>query len=277
MGRSRMLTLCVFVTIVAAAAVAAAAPKAKGAAPAAGAKVEVAGLSVARPMPGDKFGRSMARGIDSGTTVALRIVQPAKTMVRVDEDASKLEAFADDQGTDLSKTASRFGPRWLSWGSFSEDGHTYRFSIVNSKKVPAAGTKHVHVKARIAVECGSDVKTAEAKDVALKKGTALTVGPLKMTVGDVKDGGFQSKMTVELSSKQPFTAVRKVTFLGPDGKVIKHRGAGSGSWSVFGKAKTYTVSYGLAEKVDTVTVRFEYYGKVEKITVPIDVKVGLGL
>jgi hypothetical protein len=40
---------------------------------------------------------------------------------------------------------------------------------------------------------------------------------------------------------------------------------------------TYEVSYGLAEKVDSVTLKITYYTKVESVAVPVDLSVGVGL
>jgi hypothetical protein len=194
----------------------------------------------------------------------------------MDKDASKLEAFADDKGTDLSKAGGGWGASWLLWERISDDGRTCTFTVANRKKTPAAGAKTLHVKAKIVLQCGSDVKTAEAKNVALKKGAAVAAGPFRMSIQEIRDGGFQSKMTVEFQSKRPFDSIRKLTFLDAAGKEIKSQKAGGGHFS-FGKDRTYTRSFGLAKKVDAVTMRFEYYGKTETIAVPVDVKVGVGL
>jgi hypothetical protein len=242
--------------------------------------VELVGLSVAKPKPGDKFGRSMASGLQAGTRLHLQIRRPDVSIVDLDTEASKLETFTDEKGTDLSK-ADRAGWKsrsWLSWPEVSKDGHTASFGVT-SKRVPAAGAKELHLKAAIVLRCGSAVKNAEVKDLALKKGSKLAAGSLTMTVKSVQDGGGwdeDTKMTLELTSRRPFTPVKKLTFLAPDGKEIKHHLQGRGSAS-FGGSTTYTRSYALARKVEAATVRIEYYSKVQTLTVPVDVAAGLGL
>lgn len=253
------------------------APAGQGKAPAAA--VEIVGLSVAKPKPGDRFAQSLASGLQAGTRLHLLIRRGDLRIVDVDTKASTLEAFTDEKGTDLTKRAQTgWGSRsWLSWPEVGDDGHTASFGIT-SKRVPAAGAKELHLKAAIVLRCGSAVKSAEVKGLALKKGSALAAGSLKMAVKNVQDGGWggDAKMTVELTSRQPLTPIRKLTFLAPDGKEIKHRRQGSGSSSL-GRTTTYTTSYALSRKVQTVTVRIEYYSKVQTLTIPVDVTTGLGL
>ena len=239
--------------------------------------VQVIGLSIFRPDPA-RENKSYVFGRHSGTTLHVRVARQDKTIISIDREASKLSSFTDDKGTDLSvKSKRRWGDHWLgSWPRISDDGHSCVLEI-SSPKTPAAGASKLIIKADIALACGSDVKTAEQKDFALTKGSKLTAGPVPMKVQSVKESSFgDAKMTVELISSKSFDAVKALTFIGADGKEIKYDSMGEGKSGIAGKM-TYSKAIGLHKKADVVTVKVTYYQKVEKLTVPVNLSVGVGL
>jgi len=239
--------------------------------------VQVVGLSIFRPDPTGKS-LSYVLGRRSGTTLHVRVARQDKTIISLDRNASKLSSFTDDKGTVLSETKKRrWGSDWLgSWPRISDDGHSCMLKI-SSPKTPAAGASKLIVKADIVLACGSDIKTAEQKDFALTKGSKLTVGPVPMKVQSVKDSSFgKAKMRVELISSKSFDAVKALTFIGADGKEIKYDSLGEGTSGIAGKM-TYSKAIGLHKKVDVVTVKVTYYQKIEKLTVPLNLTVGVGL
>jgi hypothetical protein len=50
--------------------------------------------------------------------------------------------------------------------------------------------------------------------------------------------------------------------------------SGASGW---GGKKTYTVTYGLAKKVDSVSVKVVWFTRTDTITVPLDLNVSVGL
>ena len=44
----------------------------------------------------------------------------------------------------------------------------------------------------------------------------------------------------------------------------------------FGGQMTYTHTFGLARKVDRVTVRITYYSQIEPVSIPLDLTLGVG-
>lgn len=267
-------------TIVAAGAVVtlsvAAAPKKAGG----GTEVTVVGIAVGKPNVSDTYADLMGLTLRPGTAVYFRIIRKDKVLIFVDETASKLASFTDDKGTVLAKPGSvdRLKNWWLgAFSEISEDGHVYHFSIVSDTKTPAPGARTLQAKAVIVLFCGSDEKTEKQKDVALKVNTKITVGPIQMTISKIwqEERGDEKLTAVTLESDKRFYPIRKLEFLGPDGKAIETLNLGEGSTSMGGKL-TYDRTFGLKSQVDKVTVRITYFAKTEKLTVPVDVNVGVG-
>ena len=239
--------------------------------------VIVAGLSIARAKKDDKFNRSMAFGMQAGTNVSLYVSMPGKTIIELDEDACQLTKFTDDKGTVLAEPGSAKGfDSWLgSFAHIADDGHSCTPSI-SSKKLPAAGASALVIDATLVFICGDQPELAQC-DVALTQGTPVKLGTVaaKITeVGKPKYGNM--KCSVTFTSSQSFDTIHKLVFLDSAGKEIKSRNT-SNSCSSFGSASTYTRTYGLAKKVDKVTAKINYWGKIETVTVPVKLNVQMGL
>jgi len=253
-------------------------PAAAGDAPADEAKTEVVGLWIGKKDPNSKWERSYVMGRRPGTSVFVRIAPPDKQIISVDDKACKLAGFSDDKGTDLAKAKKSrfaFGAGWLGSNDISDDGKTCLVEI-RSQSTPATGAKELKIRARLVLRCGGEVKTAEAKDVALNKGAKIAAGPVPMEISKVSKGRGEAKLEITLKSSTSFDAIKSLTFIAPEGKVIKHRKTGSGR-SGFGDKYTYERFYSLYEEVKTVSIRIEYYDKIETLTVPIKLTTGVGM
>lgn len=241
------------------------------------AAVSIGGLSIARPVKGDKFGRSMAFGLQAGTNVSLRVSIPGLQIIELDRDVSMLRKFTDDKGTVLAKPGKGGGFKsWLGpFAHIAEDGHSCAPSI-RSAKLPVAGAARLTVDATLALVCGESPKTSKC-EVALKQGAAVKLGPIDAKVSEIGKPQFgQMKAEVTFTSSRSFEAIRKLVFLDSGGKEIKSRRAGGGRTTIAG-ASTYSLSYGLARKVDKVTIKVDYWGGIEKVSVPVKLNFGLGL
>jgi hypothetical protein len=240
--------------------------------------VIVGGLSIARAKKDDKFNRSMAFQIKAGTNVSLYVSMPGKTIIQLDRDASMLTKFTDDKGTVLAKPGS--GKSFGSWlGTFphiADDAHSCAPSV-RSKKLPAAGASALTIDATLAFICGDAPKTAQC-DVSLTEGTAVKLGMVAANIIKVgKSTRGKMKFNVTFTSSQSFDSIRKLVFLDSAGKEIKSRYAGGGKHSAFGSTSTYSKRYELEKKVDKVTIKIDYWRKIESVTVPLKLNVGLGL
>ena len=239
-------------------------------------QVEPVEIQVARPKAVKDHGLSLFG--QKGTSLKLLIVLPGKNIIATDTAGCKLTTFADDKGTDLSKTrgwGSR--PGWLESSSppISKDGQACIMEL-RSDAAPAKGAGKIILKAKLALKCGSGEKTHTEK-VAMKAGTLIKFPPAPMKVGLVRDGDWGGmKMTFTVTSDKSTESIKKVALLGPDGKEIKHRQLASGQSSFMGKT-TYETTYGLVEKADPLSVKITYYTKMESVAVPVDISVGVGL
>jgi hypothetical protein len=242
--------------------------------------VSLAGLSVAKARPNDKYNRSMASGLPTGTAVYFAIDGGKRYFIQMDKDKSRLAAFKDDKGTVLAKPskASGFGNNWMPFSpDISEDGNQVFFSV-RSKKLPASGSKTLTVKGTFTLLAGKGEKSATAT-FTLADDEKVTLGAIEATLENVKKSSFgNSKATVTFKSNTSFASIRSITFQDAQGNEIKHRRMGSYSSGFAGK-RTYGKSYGLEKDMlgKKVTVKVTYFSEVEEVPVQVDQAVSLGL
>lgn len=236
--------------------------------------VEITGLSTARPDPTSKYNRSKAGNIPVGTHVYIEITDKTKNFLSFDDKASKLAAFTDDKGTDLTKIKKKsWGrPNWLgSFPKITDDKHGARFEI-KSTVCPAKGATKVKIDATIVLLAGSGQKTETQEDVELKLDAKITIGPAPFTIDRIEKGRGSWKRAVTLFTEKPVDGIKSIKFYDADGKEIESKRT---SRSTSNKNVSWT--YSLKKKVDKATIKIEYYQKVEKITVPINISLGVGL
>ena len=289
-------------------------PRAKGSAAPAAAKtsaqtkaasdgVELVGLQILkpkRPEPQPDGGGSgamtmmMGGGMmgREGTTLHLSLTHSPRALIGFDGKASKLASATDDKATDLAKEEARPNIPQFRFGigndgpivaNIQPDGHHATLEV-QLPRVPVKGATKILLKGQLVFQTGSGEKVVEQKDVSLKDGK-ITVGPVPMTFGAQQGGGFtpnfgaggDNKPTtqVALNHTRPLGVIKKLVFLGPDGKEIAHNQTGSMT-SGMGGQLAYTTLYSLEGKVDRATVRLTYYDKVEPLTLPLDVEAGVG-
>jgi hypothetical protein len=156
---------------------------------------------------------------------------------------------------------------------------------------PAPGSQTVTLEGQIVIQCGQGIKTTEHKDIPLNGTGKFEVGGISITVEKTRQGGGmimlggwlsdqeEGDMNISLISNRSLDSFIKFTFLDADGNEIRSRRTGSGA-SIFpvGRAEErHTTYFQLAEEVDSLTIRLEMYEKLETITLPFSLNVGLGL
>ena len=237
--------------------------------------LRVVGLSVALPDPNNKAGMSLAGNLSVGTKIHFTLVRKDRVIVRIDKKAGKLTVFADDKGKSLIRKKKWGRGDFGSFPKISKDGHRLKFSVT-TEKTPTPKARNIRVKGHVVVQCGSNEKTGSQKNVALTKGTAVSIGPLvgKITnAGKPEWGGGDSKFQVSIeSTADAFARVKVLKAIGADGKPIECRPSG---WSQGGASRTQ--NYGLKKKVAKATIRLTYFDKTEMLRVPIDHTLGVGL
>lgn len=233
---------------------------------------QATGLTIRKPLPSKK--KEAFAFSPSGTTVSVTISAPGKHILGIDTKASKLGNFSDDKKTKLDATGP-FGMSWLSdFVSINAEGDQCTAEVRGSG-VPAKGASKVLLKATLALKCGADEKTTEKTKLAMKKDTAAKVGAFTLKVqGESSPFGGG---TIALISDT--RNIKSAEFFDAKGKAIKL--AGMPYWGPhFGGAggkMQQALTYQLPQKTESVSVKFTYFNKVESVSVPVDLSMGVGL
>lgn len=235
---------------------------------------KVIGLEINKKLPAEQ--RDVSFAFRDGTTVGVLLTTPGKRIVDVDVESSKLERYVDDKDFEMvnpkgeKPRPGEFATPWLEgFPRISKDG---QHCLVNlrSPRTPSENASKVLIKASVALQVGSDPKTEEFKDTALKPGDKIKLGNFTLQVPKEQFGGGTS---LSIISDQP--NVGSVVFLDAEGKEIKSFPGGSSKTGIFGKSEYHTY-FGFEKKVEKATIQLTYYSKIEKIEVPIDIQIGIG-
>jgi len=162
-------------------------------------------------------------------------------------------------------------------GTVDEEGEKCHV-LASVPGAPAAGAKQVTLEANLAICCATNTKTEEQRDVPLVDGSKITVGPVPLTIESVQDYDYDGyRQSFKLVSSEPADAIKSVSFLGPDGKVLVHKTIG-GLFTTCGEGcYREDTEYALRQKVDRITVRVKYYSDVQLYRVPVKIVAGEGL
>ena len=247
---------------------------------AAGATVDVVSLEVVKPRKQKRMGpggQMFMSGGPPGTVLNIEISFPDKRIIGLDESATKIKEFSDDKGANLLKADDgqrmSFGDRPL-FEEIAEDGKSVVIKA-RAPRVPTKGAQKILLNGLIVLRCGSTLKSFEQKNVALKQGTEINVGPEKITVGQVSDQDFgETKFMVSLAMPHS-DLISKVEFLEGDAplKVVPQ----GRTVMRFGNTVKSELSYGLPKKLGQANLKITYFDKVETVPVPLSVSVGVGL
>ncbi len=242
---------------------------------AADAKISVAGIRIGEKVPEGVKDILYVHG--EGTRLMMYLEKPGQVFIGVERDACKFELFTDDKGTDL------FGPLghapdaddWL--GAFgpkiSENGK-YCCLEVQAPGLPAKDATKIRFSGTLMLNCGSAPKTVEQKNVPLKKGSKITVGPVQFDISSVKPDG--NGLIVDLHARKSLERIIKFAFFDAAGKPIGGTRDSMESSYMLG-IYNITETYKLSRKVPSMTVKISYFDKVENIAVPVQAETGLGI
>lgn len=238
-------------------------------------EVAVVALKIGKEIPGDPEGKLAFH--QPGIVLTLVLGRADKLFIGMDGKNSQLVSFTDNKGTDLLKRSGKFSISGLdAFPKFSKDGHVCVFDVRGSM-IPAKGATSVRVKAIVVLKYGEGEKTAVQKDLKLKKGSKLTVGPVPWTIEKVGEPDYgNAALGITVTGSVSHATIKKLVFLDADGKEVEHS-IGARFSSGARNHMTYNVTYNFKKKVDVVTVKVIYFEKTEIVTIPIDLEVGVGL
>lgn len=233
------------------------------------AKIQVIALAIYKappPKPGTFL--PSANGVNMEVMVSL----PDQFITGIDVKGSPLDSFRDDADNVLFKKSGGLfgvGSSWLQdYGMrYGPDGESVTVQIRGTDP-PGKGAHKILLKGSLNVKCGLDAKTTETKAIAMKSKEEAAVGPFKVQVNG-SGGGVQVSSTEE--------NIKKVEFFDDKNKPIA-TGPPSRFWMMSKKSETsYVYGFYLLGKREKFSIKVHYFNKVEKVKVPLDLRVGLDL
>ena len=230
------------------------------------------GLTVRKPLPPKK--KEMFAFTPPGTVLEVTLSAPGKFILGIDAKASKLGHFTDDKKTKLDSGGGVGGMSWLSdYTQVTPDGEQCTIQL-SARTPPAKDANKVLVQATVVVKVGAEEKTTETKKIAMKQNAETAIG--SYTVRVQNPGSSFSGGQLEILSDA--RDVKMAEFFDANGKALEiaippFRG---NAFVGAGKMKQ-SISYFLPKKMDEVSVKITYFSKVESMSVPFDMGVGLGL
>lgn len=204
-----------------------------------------------------------------GTTVTVAASLPDVGILGVEAAASKLDSFADDKGTDLTKGPVGSFPReWVNpFPRIGKDRHLAAFEL-QANGTPAVGATKVKLKGTLTVTAGVGEKPAASAELEFKKGEAAKVGAVTLTVEEGFGGGQPY-----LKATAAEWTVKSIDFADADKKPVRTTGGPSPFKNVKGEME---MSYYPVGKVaGKVTAKVVAYEKVEGVKLPFDLEIGL--
>jgi hypothetical protein len=136
---------------------------------------------------------------------------------------------------------------------------------------PAKGASKSVVKGSLVLICGTDEKTTDEKEVEMKDKAETTLGDFTIKVTQEKGfGGSGASFTITANNP----TLKVVNVKDADGKTVETMTFGSPYQSF---DKKWTASYTLKKVVEKPKISITYFSKEEKVTVPVDLGMGVGL
>jgi hypothetical protein len=223
--------------------------------------VEAVSLSVYKKLDTKEFPFSGA-----STMLSIMVTNKDKRFLGVDP-SSTVSELKDDKGNSLIKTDLFVKTAFNTMPRIGVD-RTSVIVSVSSAIAPGRDATKIHLRGNLVLTAGLDEKTTDEKEVEMKMNAESKVGDF--TVKVTQEKGFAGGgATFTVTSSKP--NVKGVSAkLG--GKAVE---VSSGFSYGFGKSWTYTFT--LKTAVEKPKIAVTWFSKEEKVTVPVDIEVGVGL
>lgn len=216
------------------------------------------------------------RDLSEGVSLTAVLHLPQQFIVGIDPKQCTVESLTDDKNTDLTKSAGRdFGPPHTDAMASSTSGK-FVMVVFSARGFPARAAAKVRLKGKIAVMVGKEEKTIRKAEISLMKGVELGIGTLSISNLKVNGKNVFPGTSVVYKGNRP---LKKVVFLDPDANDAEIRQSPSDlSFLSRSGVEDFSTSFYFHKPViDRLTIEATYFQTVEKIMVPIDIEVGLGL
>ena len=236
------------------------------AAPAAAAmpQVVVGGIQVAKvAVAGDDYSAKPFNS-ENGTKIVLWIKMPAgQGLIEIDDDASVLQHFGDDKGTDLGGKLDSFPDEF-------KDGSGGTLDI-SSSGMPAAGATKLVAEGTLALSVSAGSKPTKVANVRLEDGRTFKLGQTTITLAEVSADGEDLKFSLKLP-RQVMAGIKGVTFFDAKNQPLDGHRTSSGYFN-----DDAEMGFSVKTELKTVTLEFDIWQGLRVIKVPFKVSAGVGL
>jgi len=204
------------------------------------------------------------------TRVTFLLKYPGKQFLGVDP-SSKLTTLKDDKGNSLMDEKQAFAANFGTYPQIALDRTAMLVMVSAYGKAPGKGATKLILKGDLVVVCGTDEKSEELKKFKFEAKAKAKAGDFEVTVTQEK-GGFDGKEGPQFTMISKTRAIKSFVVKTGDGKSAEVYPRG---W--FPSGDKWTFNYALAKPLEEGSITVTYFAKEEKVKVPIDLTVGLGL
>ena len=227
-------------------------------------EIVAGGVQIARVVVPDNEFSAKPFNSDNGTKIVLWVKMPAgQGLIEIDDDASLLQSFGDDKGTNMGGKFGSF-PREFSDGA----GGTFE---IESTAFAAAGATALVAEGSVAMTVASGTRKTRAAKVLLQNNAKFTFEKTPIVVDGVEAQGDGMAFTLNLP-RRVMESIKNVAFFDAKGQPIEGRRTGSGYMN-----DAAEMGFTLTTAAKTLTIEFEAWQGLRTIKVPFKVRAALGL
>ena len=242
-----------------------------------GVSVEARGLRIVQKGYGENMSGVRPFNWSPGTTVALLLRRPAGNIIEVDLDASTLDQFTDDRGTNLLQEAENsFGRTGFGHSAdLSDDGKAAMIEVTGGT-VPGPNAKSLKAAGTLSLITASGSKSVKVGEVTFAEDESFKVGDATFTVKSAKPSQWQDDV-YEVTFRTPdnVDAIAELTFE-REGQAVESRRSMTSRMGM-GDDVTTQWTYSFEDKLESANVAADVWVGLETHDVPFDIDVGLGL
>ncbi len=229
--------------------------------------VEPAGMKIVWKSMQKEFDGFQTYNSKEGAYISLAVNAGDRGIIGFDQEQSKLTV--SDETNDL-------GGKFGMWNKFSKDGKLMRVEVA-TEMLPAAATAKLKLTGKLELIVASKTEAKASEPREFKKGDMVELSDnFKFeidAIGKPEWGDEPLGLTLKWNRKVPELAA--VRFYDEAGKLIESSSGGSSRSGFLGKY-TVTKSYKLKKNSKVLKIEMDLWMDAEKVSVPVDVQVGLG-
>ena len=201
---------------------------------------------------------------DNGTKIVLWVKMPAgQGLIEIDEDASLLQSFTDDKGSNIGGKFGSFPEEFKDGSGGVIEIASTGFAAPNATALLAEGS--------LAITMATGTRKTRVSNVRLQNDAKFTFEKTPVVVTEVETQGEDLTFTFNLP-RQVMTGIKNVVFLDAKGQPVEGRRTSSGYMN-----DAAQLGFSVKTAARTLTVEFEAWQGSRTVKVPFKVRAGLGV